>query len=70
MSLKKYDFNKSIREMSLSDLKDRLLQDKIRLKKIKFGHTISPLENPSQIKMLRRGIARLHTQIHLKESLK
>jgi large subunit ribosomal protein L29 len=60
---KKADFVKSIHGMNEQDLKARLEEDKQRLKKLQFAHTISPLENPMTIRGLRRDIARLRTEL-------
>ena len=49
--------------MNVQDLKARLEEDKQRLKKLEFAHTISPLENPMTIRGLRRDIARLRTEL-------
>ena len=67
---KKSDFVKSIRAMSDSDIKARLEEDKQRLKKLEFAHAISPLENPMNIRGLRREIAQLQTELKLKQSTK
>jgi large subunit ribosomal protein L29 len=64
---KKSDFVKSIHGMNESDLKARLEEDKLRLKKLEFAHAISPLENPMTIRGLRRDIARLKTELKLKK---
>ena len=53
--------------MNEQDLKARLEEDKQRLKKLKFAHVISPLENPMTIRGLRRDIARLTTELKLKQ---
>jgi len=60
---KKIDFVKSIHGMNEQDLKIRLEDDQQRLKKLKFAHAISPLENPMTIRGLRRDIARLKTEL-------
>ncbi|HPG11880.1 MAG TPA: 50S ribosomal protein L29 [Chitinophagaceae bacterium] len=64
---KKSDFVKSIHGMNEQDLKARLEEDKQRLKKLKFAHAISPLENPMTIRSLRRDISRLKTELKLKQ---
>jgi large subunit ribosomal protein L29 len=64
---KKSDFVKSIHGMSEQDLRAKLEEDKLRLKKLEFAHTISPLENPMTIRGLRKDIARLHTELKLKQ---
>lgn len=60
---KKADFVKSIHGMNENDLQARLEEDKQRLKKLKFAHAISPLENPMTIRGLRKDIARLKTEL-------
>lgn len=60
---KRIDFVKSIQSLSESDLKARINEDQLRLKKLEFAHAISPLENPMNIRGLRREIARLKTQL-------
>ncbi|TMI86240.1 MAG: 50S ribosomal protein L29 [Bacteroidetes bacterium] len=60
---KKEDFVKSIHGMNEQDLNARLEEDKLRLKKLKFAHTISPLENPMTIRGVRKDIARLKTEL-------
>ncbi len=64
---KKADFVKRIHWMNYQDLKARLEEDKQRLKKLEFAHAISPLENPMTIRGLRREIARLKTELKLKQ---
>ena len=64
---KKADFVKSIHGMNEQDLKARLEEDKQRMKKLHFAHTISPLENPMTLRGLRRDIARLKTELKLKQ---
>jgi len=61
--VKKVEFNKELRNLSESDLKARIQEDSLRLKKLEFAHAISPLENPVSIRGLRRDIARLKTEL-------
>lgn len=65
---KKIDFLKSIRGLNEGDLKARIQEDELRLKKLEFAHAISPLENPMTIRGLRREIARLKTELKKKEA--
>ena len=60
---KKVDFVKSLRGLSEADLKAKIQEDELRLKKLSFAHAISPLENPQSIRLLRRDIARLKTAV-------
>ena len=59
----KIDFVKSLKDMSESDLRSRIQEDELRLKKLEFAHAISPLENPMSVRALRRDIARLKTEL-------
>jgi large subunit ribosomal protein L29 len=61
------DFQKSIHGMNEQDLKARIKEDELRLKKLEFAHAISPLESPINIRNLRRDIARLKTELKKKE---
>lgn len=65
---KKIDYLKSIRAMSESDLVMRIQEDELRLKKLEFAHTISPLENPMTLRTLRRDIARLKTELRKRKA--
>ena len=65
---KKIDFLKSIQGLNESDLQARIQEDQLRLKKLKFAHAISPLENPMSIRSLRREISRLKTELKKKVS--
>jgi len=54
--------------MNEQDLNARLEEDKQRLKKLKFAHTISPLENPMSIRGVRKDVARLKTELKNKQN--
>jgi large subunit ribosomal protein L29 len=64
---KKVDFNSSLSQMAIDDLKARISEDEVRLKKMKFAHAITPLENPMSIRLLRRDISRLKTELRKRE---
>jgi large subunit ribosomal protein L29 len=59
---KKLDFLKSLPSLSQSDIKSKIVEDELRLKKLQFAHGITPLENPMSIRELRKDIARLKTE--------
>jgi large subunit ribosomal protein L29 len=67
MADKKYDFNKGLKDLNVTDLKARIDEDQLRLKKLEFAHAISPLENPMSIRGLRKDVARLKTELKKKE---
>ena len=52
--------------MSAADLKARIQEDEMRLKKQEFAHAITPLENPMSIRALRKELARLKTELQKK----
>ena len=62
-----YDFNKSLKDMNVQDLQAKIQEDQLRLKKLEFAHAISPLENPMNIRALRRDISRIKTELNKKE---
>jgi len=65
---KKIDFLRSIKEMNEADLKSRIQEDELRLKKLTFAHAVSPLENPMTIRGVRKDLARLKTELKNKQS--
>ena len=60
----KIDFVNSLKDLNEVDLKARIQEDELRLKKLEFAHAISPLENPTSIRGLRKDIARLKTRLN------
>ena len=60
---KKADYSSSIKGLGLEDLKAKITEDELRLKKVSFAHSISPLESPVSMRLLRRDLARLKTAL-------
>ena len=54
---------KEVKELSIDELNEKLVSFKKELSDLKMTHAISPIENPMQIKNLRRTIARLKAEI-------
>ena len=52
-----------IKELATEDLVERLEGTVAKLQQMKLNHAITPLENPSQIKLVRRDIARMKTEL-------
>lgn len=52
-----------IKGLSVDDLTEKFAEQKEVLSKMKLIHSVSPLENPMQIKQVRRTVARLNTEI-------
>ncbi|CAN5763980.1 50S ribosomal protein L29 [soil metagenome] len=64
---KNIEFQKSLKDLNETDLKARVQEDQLRLKKLEFAHAISPLENPMSIRGLRKDISRLKTELRKRE---
>ncbi|HEY8919575.1 large subunit ribosomal protein L29 [Chitinophaga rupis] len=56
-----------LKSLSQQDLKEKITEEQLRLKKITFSHAITPIENPMSIRSLRREIARMKTELHKRE---
>ena len=60
---KRNDFVNNLKDLSETDLHAKVREDEQRLKKLEFAHAISPLESPVNIRMIRKDIARLKTEL-------
>ena len=58
---------KEIKELETKELAERIESEVAKYEQMKFNHSVSPLENPSQIKAARRDIARLKTELRQRE---
>ena len=56
-----------IKDLSVDDLTEKFAEQKEVLTKLKLSHSVSPLENPMQIKQVRRSVARLNTEINKRQ---
>ena len=56
-----------IKNIETKELVEKLESAVDALNKKKLNHTVSPLENPSQIKAARRDIARMKTVLRSRE---
>ena len=54
---------KEVKELSVEELSEKLISLKKELSEMKMTHAISPIENPMQIKSLRKTIARINTEL-------
>ena len=57
-----------ITKMSTEDMKDQIANFSEQLAKMKLAHKVAPMENPIQIKNVRRSIARLKTELTNREA--
>ncbi len=59
--------NSEIRELSTQELIERIEAESANYTVMGLNHSISPLENPSQIAKLRKTIARMKTELRKRE---
>jgi large subunit ribosomal protein L29 len=58
---------KDIKDLSTSDLKDKLIQEKENLDRLSANHSVSPIDNPIKLRDARKFIARLATELRARE---
>ena len=56
-----------IKELSTAELIERLEDETNQLVKLKLNHAVSPLENPNKIKVYRKTVARIKTELRKRE---
>ncbi len=56
-----------IKELTIQELRDRLVSEQEMLTKLKLNHSVSPLDNPLKIRYARKDIARLKTELRKRE---
>jgi large subunit ribosomal protein L29 len=54
--------NSVIRELSSEELNERLAEERLKLRKMRLSHAVSPLENPMELRSARKLVARLLTE--------
>jgi large subunit ribosomal protein L29 len=59
--------NSDIKALNLAELKEKISAEREALRKVKFAHKISSIENPMRINQTRKLIARLNTELRVKE---
>jgi large subunit ribosomal protein L29 len=56
-----------IRELSTSDILERIDTEKTLMVRMKLNHAITPLDNPQKVKEVKLTIARLLTELRTRE---
>ena len=56
-----------IKNLSVAELQERLSITKKSYNDLKMAHALSPIENPLQIRSVRKSVARLATEITKRE---
>lgn len=59
-----------IKELTTAELQERFATEKEQLVRMKLNHSISPLDNPLQIREARKTIARIATELRQRELTK
>ena len=59
--------NSELRALSIDELNKRLVVEKENLEKLIFSHAATPIENPMKIKVARKFVARIKTEINNKK---
>ena len=59
--------SKEVKEIEIKELAEKIENAQEKLQNMKLTHSVSPLENPSQIKATRRDIARMKTELRQRE---
>ncbi len=60
--------NTEIKGLTVAELKEKIGSEQENLRKLKFAHQISSIENPMRLKETRKLIARLNTELTAKET--
>ncbi|MBR5241194.1 MAG: 50S ribosomal protein L29 [Muribaculaceae bacterium] len=56
-----------IKELQTKELVERIEAQEVALNRMVINHSISPLDNPAQIKQLRREIARMKSELNQRD---
>lgn len=59
--------NSEIKALSVAEIKEKITGEREALRKLKFAHKISSVENPMRINQTRKLIAKLSTELRAKE---
>jgi large subunit ribosomal protein L29 len=57
-----------IKGLSVAELQEKIGSEKEALRKMQFAHQISSVENPMKLKETRKLIARLNTELTVKQN--
>ena len=56
-----------VREASTEELQEELVKSKKAYSDLRMAHSLSPLENPMQLRSMRKSIARIATELTKRE---
>ena len=64
--MKKNELKKELKTLSVQQLQDQLTVERAQLLKLNFAHAVSPIENPMRIRESRKQVARILTELTIK----
>lgn len=53
-----------LKQMSTEELQGALASETSKLRSLRFSHAVAPIENPTRLKLSRKDIARIKTELH------
>jgi len=53
-----------LKNLSTEELNNQLVESKGKLNDLRLTNAVSPLENPMEIRLVRRNVARIMTELH------
>ncbi len=56
-----------IKELTATELQERLESEESMMVRLKMNHAVSPLDNPNKIVETRKNIARLKTEMRVRQ---
>ena len=65
--MKSKEFNIKLNGLSAEELNEILLNTQVELRKLKMNHKTAELENPLEIRSVRRNLSRINTEINKRE---
>jgi large subunit ribosomal protein L29 len=65
--VKSKEFNIKLNGLSAEELNEILLNTQLELRKLKVNHKTAELENPLEIRSVRRNLSRINTEIKKRE---
>ncbi len=56
-----------LKDLTLVELQDKLQDERNTLRKLRFNHTVSPIDNPMQLRERKKSVARILTELRKRE---
>ncbi len=57
-----------IKELGTEELVDKVNETRLQVRKARFAHAVSALEKPGTLKLLRKDVARLLTELNKRKN--